>query len=296
MATASNVLSIAQKEIGYSRWTDPANGTKYGRWYAQKTGSSYFGQNGVPYCAMFVSWVLDQAGQSCSGFPTASCSSGKSGASKAGLIRSNKKSAQPGDLVIFDWGSDGNVDHIGIVELNKGSYIQTIEGNTSSGTSGSQSNGGGVYRRTRDWSTVNCVIAVPYNGSTASAPATSNGGLEVDGFWGKATTLKLQQVLGAPYKDGQISRQNDDWKSRCKGCTGGWEWLSSGYNSGSQTIKLIQAKVGVTQDGLIGPNTINGIIGYFMKYGSGATELDGKLDGPSLTIKAMQKRLNSGTF
>ena len=35
MATASEVLRIAAGEIGYSRWTDPQPGTKYGRWYAQ---------------------------------------------------------------------------------------------------------------------------------------------------------------------------------------------------------------------------------------------------------------------
>ena len=34
MATASEVLRIAAGEIGYSRWTDPQPGTKYGRWYA----------------------------------------------------------------------------------------------------------------------------------------------------------------------------------------------------------------------------------------------------------------------
>lgn len=119
--------------------------------------------------------------------------------------------------------------------------------------------------------------------------------IEVDGYWGSNTTFKLQQVLNAPFKDGIISRQNPDHKGRCPGCTSGWEW-GMGDGSGSQTIKLIQAKVGVTQDGLIGPNTINALIGYFMNYGSGATVKDGKLDNESLTIKAMQRRLNEGKF
>lgn len=291
MATSAKVLSIAAAEIGYSRWTDPKQGTKYGRWYAEKTNSSYFGTNGVPYCAMFVAWVLDQAGQKCSGMPTASCSTAKNGAKNAGLIRANKKDAKAGDLVIFDWGGDGKVDHIGFVEKNCGSYIQTIEGNTSSGSSGSQSNGGGVYRRTRSWGTVNCVIAVPYVGGSSSS-----GELEVDGLWGEATTLKLQNVLGAPYKDGVISRQNSKWKSIAPGCTTGWEWKSSGYKSGSAVIKLVQKKVGVTADGILGPDTINALITYFMKYGSGATKADGKLDRKSKTIKAMQRRLNEGKF
>ena len=61
MATASEVLRIAAGEIGYSRWTDPQPGTKYGRWYAQSHGS-YYGASGVPFCAMFVSWVMSRAG------------------------------------------------------------------------------------------------------------------------------------------------------------------------------------------------------------------------------------------
>ena len=44
-------------------------------------------------------------------------------------------------------------------------YMQTIEGNTSSGYSGSQSNGGGVYRRTRSYSSIIGVIR-PYEDST----------------------------------------------------------------------------------------------------------------------------------
>ena len=105
MATANKVLSIAAKEVGYSRWDDPKNGTKYGRWYAKKTGSSYFGTNGVPYCAMFVAWVLAQAGQKCSGMPTASCTTFLNGVRKAGLVRSSKKSAKAGDAVIEAAGS-----------------------------------------------------------------------------------------------------------------------------------------------------------------------------------------------
>ena len=56
--SAADVIRIAAAEVGYSRWSDPEQGTKYGRWYAEKTGSGYYGTNGVPYCAMFVSWVM----------------------------------------------------------------------------------------------------------------------------------------------------------------------------------------------------------------------------------------------
>lgn len=204
MATASDVLRIAQKEIGYSRWTDNQTGTKYGRWYASYTGSSYFGTNGVPFCAMFVSYVLNQAGQKCAGFPGASCSAILNAAKKAGLVRSNKKAAKAGDAVIFDWGGDGAPDHIGFVESNFGSYIQTIEGNTT-GTNGKS---GGVNRRTRNWSTVKAVIAIPYSGSSSSGSSTSSGKISVDGCIGNDSTRAWQTQLGCSDIDGVISGQS----------------------------------------------------------------------------------------
>lgn len=88
---------------------------------------------------------------------------------KSGWILPNKRDCQPGDIVLFDWNNSttGNhytgLDHIGIVEANCGSYVQTIEGNTSGSWNGSQSAGNGVYRRTRDWSSIACIVHPPYS-------------------------------------------------------------------------------------------------------------------------------------
>lgn len=292
---ANDVLTIARNEIGYSRWTDPEQGTKYGRWYAQKVGSSYYGANGVPYCAMFVSWVFDQASASCAGLPEAYCPYIINKARSAGAILSSKYDAQPGDVVLFDW-DGGESDHVGIVEKNFGSYIQTIEGNTSSGSSGSQSNGGGVYRRTRAWSTVVCIVRPNWasnSGSSSGSTNSSSSVLEVDGYWGSATTLKLQNVLGAPYKDGEISRQSSVFRVSNPGLTSGWEWGGIVGDGGSQTIKLIQKRVGLSGgdvDGKIGPITIKAMQRYFGTY------VDGVFDEKSPCIMVMQKKLNANTF
>lgn len=164
MSDANTVLKIAAGEIGYIALRDPEQGSKYGRWMAQKTGNSYFKGHStkIPWCAMFVSWVFDQAGVSVPGMPSASCGAILRPCQSAGLVVPSR-SAQPGDIVIFDWGAkDNSHDHIGIVEVNKGGYIQTIEGNTSPSNAGSQGNGGGVWRRTRDWSVVQDVIRPAY--------------------------------------------------------------------------------------------------------------------------------------
>jgi hypothetical protein len=63
-----------------------------------------------------------------------------------------------GDIVCYDWSGDNWPDHVGIVERVLAlrwkdkvfaGWIQTVEGNTSSGKLGSQSDGDGVYRRRR---------------------------------------------------------------------------------------------------------------------------------------------------
>lgn len=155
MSAAKNVLYCAQQWIGYSRWDDPEPGTVFGRWYAELVGDSYFGESGIPYCAMFVSYCLNWAGIEAAGLPGAYVPWILSANSDAGRLVANED-AQPGDLVMFDWQGDGVADHIGIVEENHADegWMQTIEGNTSPGSGGSQSNGGGVYRRARNYSSI----------------------------------------------------------------------------------------------------------------------------------------------
>lgn len=55
-----------------------------------------------------------------------------------------------GDLVLFDTPGGDPAVHVGMVEhpIDPG-HVRTIEGNTSSGTGGSQDNGGGVFHRDR---------------------------------------------------------------------------------------------------------------------------------------------------
>lgn len=66
--------------------------------------------------------------------------------------------ARKGDLVVFNFGS-GIAKHVGLARgPAKGGVIPTIEGNTSAGNSGSQANGGGVYKRTRSVGLVLCVV------------------------------------------------------------------------------------------------------------------------------------------
>ena len=113
---------------------------------------------------------------------------------------------------------------------------------------------------------------VPGGGATAPAPkpAVKDGKLVVDGRWGTATTKALQKrlgvtqdgragaetwkalqrLLGAPYVDGIISRQSYKATELGNGIVPKW-WKHTGRNSkGSQTIVLLQKRVGVKADGV----------------------------------------------
>lgn len=144
--TRERALAAAQADIGYVETGN--NDTFYGRWY---------GMNYQPYCAMAVSyWYEVDAGGS-SSFQQGSAYSycpymlADARAGHRGL--SITKDPRPGDVVLFDFGWDGVADHVGLFESGNATSFKTVEANTSpEGSSGSQSNGGGVYRRNRSTS------------------------------------------------------------------------------------------------------------------------------------------------
>lgn len=156
--SAKDVMAIAHKEVGYSRWNDKQTGTKYGRWYGSKYGSCFAG-NGVPFCAMGVSWVFDQAGAKAVGLPGAYCPTMLAAARAAGKTV-NKYQAKFGDIVYFDWGPDGITDHVGLVYANNGSYLTCLEFNTDNGI---------VAYKTRSFNTI-CGVVRPDYGAQSSTP------------------------------------------------------------------------------------------------------------------------------
>ncbi len=145
MKQVEKILKTAAAEIGYKE--AKTNKTKYGKAY---------GLYGQPWCVIFQWWVFQQSGLPllfCSGRKIASCTAVKDFA--LGREQWVTSKYQPGDLVVFDFtGKKLTTNHIGLVESVSGNTLTTIEGNTSSGSAGSQSNGDGVYRRQRNVSLV----------------------------------------------------------------------------------------------------------------------------------------------
>lgn len=222
MATAQQVLNIAAGEVGYSRWNDPLNGTKYGRAFAEYVGNSAYAANGVPYCVMFVWWCLHQAGQDLVGMPTASCGVLLNACRKAGLVLSNKKDARPGDIFMFSWDGDSAPEHTGFCKSNAGSHVVTYEGNTSSGTGGSQSNGGVVAQRTRSWSTICAVIRPKYGATKKNMSAAGIADVPSQTYTGKAVTPKLTSSAGATFTTAYKDNVNVGYGTATATGTGDW--------------------------------------------------------------------------
>lgn len=153
MSAASDVLALAASQIGYSRYSDPETGTKYGRYWAQKLNMPWLGANGVSFCDMGVNWTFAQLGM---GFFEGQGiyyvpATVEQARAKDWLV--DPRSCAPGDPLVFDWDGVRDGDHIGFCEVNRGGYVQTIEYNTGDGQ---------VLRRTRDWSVVSYAIRLPY--------------------------------------------------------------------------------------------------------------------------------------
>ena len=264
--TAQHVLSWAAGEIGYTRWDDPEEGSKYGRWYAKKHGA-YYGTSGVPFCAMGASWcATDNEDKSVlSGGDFAYVPYGINAAAREGRLVSPMTQAAPGDLVCFDWDDDGIADHVGIVEANYGGWIQTIEFNTSSGAAGSQSNGGGVWRRTRDWSSVCAVIRPHYGDATTASSYTDVTALQAavgataDNIIGPDTTKRIYAVVAASSWGGRQFPFGVEYVQSVITTEADGVWGDASDEAHDRVVGNLQRAVGVLVDEVYGPVTNNAI-------------------------------------
>jgi hypothetical protein len=273
MATADDVIKIAEGELGYYAPSDPQPGSKYGRWLADKWNEHWLAgpSSEIWWCCCFVSWVLDKADQACAGFPTYNTDLALGGGARNLCV--NRNTIRRGDILIFDWNwGTAATDHIGFAKgsIHDG-YVSTIEGNV----------GNAVQNKTRDVGTIRYVIRPPYVGTTP-APKPEDK-LDIDGWIGPASVSKWQSQLGTTI-DGVVSGQwrgNQAYLARLVSV----EWDASG----SEMVKAIQRKLGGLQiDGILGPESIKAIQRF-----AGA-EIDGYL-GPK-TAEAIQRNLNENKW
>ena len=112
------MVAVAQTQLGN------VGGEPYWRWW----GLDYR----VEWCAIFVSWCADQCG-----YLDAGVLPKMEGVRpyvdwfiERGQWQSRDYEPIPGDIIFFDWESDGLADHVGIVEKVENGLIYTVEGNS----------------------------------------------------------------------------------------------------------------------------------------------------------------------
>lgn len=238
MSVAQQVLARAASRIGYYAPDDPNPGSEAGRYWAARTGQQWLAgpSDSVWWCMLFVSMCLDECGQidAIGGFSFNTDYTVNKVRQHPEAYFVSVYDAQPGDVVIFDW-DGGGTDHVGFVEKNLGGgTLQTIEGNTSSGSYGSQSAGNGVWRRVRNHS-IAYVIRPAYSDSEeSSAPS------------GPADIRALQRAVRA--NPDNVAGPNT--RSRCYVLAAASNWGGNTFPFG---VAFTQSVVGAEQDGIWGP-------------------------------------------
>jgi len=179
MAGAIDVLNVARSQIGFVEGAQEE--TPYSMWY---------GIPGAAYCAMSVSWCFAQVGLSSlvaastpKGFSY--CPAGLAWFQHQGCVV-NKYEGKPGDLVFFNWGTDGVADHVGIVEAASADGLTTIEFNTGNPADPSSTKTG-CYRVHRPYMFVMAIVRPRY--PVISAPVKTSTGKKATAGVAAAGTL-----------------------------------------------------------------------------------------------------------
>jgi hypothetical protein len=238
MATAKQVIAEATKHIGYTETGN--NHSMFGKW---------FGMDGAAWCAMFVSYCMNHAGAGSiiKGAQTAKGSAQVSKfvahAKKHKWAKIAPKDAHAGDIVIFNFPGGYETDHVGFIRAaSKGKNIYTIEGNTSSGA-GSQSNGGGVYKRTRSFGVVHSIWRPPYDVETVVEPAVA--------------PVVAEPAPVAPVSPVEAISTPEAPKT----------FTSLKEGSKGDKVKELQKRLGITADGIFGPITKRNVVAFQEKKG-----------------------------
>ena len=129
-------------------------------------------------------------------------------------------------------------------------------------------------------------------GSTLVTAAPANA-ISTDGWWGSETSAGFQRFMNAVMGanlivDGVISSQDAAMQTWCPGIVGGWEWVPYYQATGSPAITYMHKWLGnkATEDGKFSPTDIAALQKHY------GVSVDGSLDGPSQTIKALQNEIN----
>lgn len=212
----------------------------------------------------------------------ADCSSGVAAIVKGAGYRLGNKAMQNVNPSITTWNERNALKAAGFQALTDSKYL----------TSDAYLLAGDVLLNESRHTAINVTNGSKSGGSSSTPvvpPASSSSGkLSVDGWWGVATTKALQKALGTTV-DGIVSGQDaGNMASVNRGGLVSASWKTG--IGGSQMVRALQRKIGVSADGYFGKNTCKALQRYL------GTIQDGIVSAPSSMVKALQRKLNAGSF
>lgn len=148
----NGVWEHATQYIGVAEVGDTNTGYPYPSGWEKN-----FGMNGVSWCGCFAGSMVLLAGGHVNSrvaytpYIEADARTGTNGFAQFTMEHAR---AAKGWLVLYCWNGTNVPEHVGVVESFNPQGPVSVEGNTSSGDGGSQSNGGCVARRQRSYSNV----------------------------------------------------------------------------------------------------------------------------------------------
>ena len=231
-ASADNLARVAEGQVNYSetggRDGKSGNLTKFG---------AEFGLNGYAWCSIFVWWCFHQLGIDVRHVISANYA----GAEQAmeGFQRKGwkiVKNPRRGDVVFFHFnGEHAGANHTGIVVGVDANGVWTVEGNTSAGT-GSQVNGGGVYRRYRHYDVIIGFGRYPFTAPSVVHPTVI-----------KPVAAKTYPTLQVGSKGGEVVRMQNLLHVHADGDFG---------PATKKAVVAYQQTHGLVADGVAGPATL----------------------------------------
>lgn len=256
MPTAADFIAACAREVGYSRWTDRDEGTKYGRDYATRHGSVY-AQSGVPFCDMGMTYCLRKVGVT--DFDSAYVPARVNTARDRGWLV-EPGAARPGDMATFNW-NDGVDNHIGCVESTDSTGVNTIEFNTSEY---SWDDGGLVLRQHRPWAHLSHCIRYPWSDSGVQSTIPAERRLEdvqraigayPDHVIGPDTRQRLLAVVSASAWGGSAFPFGVEYVQGVVGTEQDGVWGEASMAAHDRVVESVQRALGVDDDGVWGPAT-----------------------------------------
>ena len=264
---ASTIIDKAKSYVGTTEYPPNSNNVIFNTDYY---GHEVYGSETYPWCMTFVWDIFRMCGASnlfYGGNKTASCPELMRWAKEKDLFVTG--TYKHGDVLIFDWDSIKDGDHTGFCIEDKGDTVVTVEGNTSPADHGSQSNGGGVFIRTRSKADITGAYRPPYeepkNGWVENkshrwkycidGEPFKGDWLEIDGKWyyfsPNGYMLTDRYIKSADYATNGLMyylKKNGEWNKRS------YKWIrdSIGWQfQGVESGHLVRSKflnIGISDD------------------------------------------------